>query len=216
MLTQIQGEPFVSDKQNTFLLVKPDGYQFKGPILEYLKDRGFQVSAHGDVLGGRDAILRHYNKDDRWCLTQGLRALGYPSDEDGPDNRRRALRYGRDVILEGQMVYYMSSGPMHYAVVSGEDVVARISALVGATEPCRAELGTIRNMWRTVPQLGQKGLLPSHDEPLELVHDSYTLARAQKRAVWNVVHASDSASEAVREAHIWLPTTIANGFFPLI
>ena len=201
--------------ENTLLLVKPDGHKFATSILEYIEARGLKVQARGEVRAGRDAVLRHLAKDDRWCLVQGLRALGYPSDEDGPDNRRRALQFGREMILERQLVYYMSFGMMHYAVLNGENAVAALSAVVGATEPCRAEVGTIRNMWRTVPQLGQGGVLPSHDVPLELVHDSYALARAQHRALWNVVHAPENVAEAKREAHIWLPTTVASGFFPL-
>lgn len=201
--------------ENTLLLVKPDGHRFTTSILAYVEERGLKVQAHGDVRPGRDAVLRHLAKDDGWCLIQGLRALGYPQDEDGPDNRRRAIQYGREMILERQLVYYMSHSMMHYAVLTAENAVTALSALVGATEPCRAELGTIRNMWRTVPQLGYKGILPSHDVPHELVHDSYQLAHAQQRALWNVVHAPVNAAEAKREAHIWLPVTVAGGFFPL-
>lgn len=174
--------------ENTLLLVKSDAHKFSASILAYVEERGLKVQAHGDVRPGRDAVLRHLAKDDSWCLTQGLRALGYPHDEDGPDNRRRALQFGCEMILERQLVYYMSYGMMHYAVLNGVNAVAALSALVGATEPCCAELGTIRNMWRTVPQLGQGGVLPSHEVPLELVHDSYRLARAQHRALWNAVH----------------------------
>lgn len=203
-------------KESTFLLIKPDGYQFAAQILDHLRGQKLVVQAHGDIHGGYPTILKHYSKDDAWCCTQGLRALGFQSDEADTDVRRKAIRYGREVILQTHITYYMSFGYMHYAVLYGEDAVARVSAMLGDTEPGRAEVGTIRNMWPTVPQLSRTNLSSPQDPQLEFVHDSYALAHAQKRALWNVAHVPASYGEAKREAHLWLSGALANGFFPLV
>ncbi|MBD3237299.1 MAG: nucleoside-diphosphate kinase [Candidatus Eisenbacteria bacterium] len=42
------------------------------------------------------------------------------------------------------LVAYIASGPVWAAVLSGEDAIARLRELVGATDPARAAPGTLR------------------------------------------------------------------------
>ena len=44
----------------------------------------------------------------------------------------------------GELVAYMTSAPVVAAVFSGNDAVARIRQVMGATDPSRADAGTIR------------------------------------------------------------------------
>jgi Nucleoside diphosphate kinase len=44
----------------------------------------------------------------------------------------------------GELTDYMCSGPIVAAVLEGEDAIARYRKLMGATDPARAEEGTIR------------------------------------------------------------------------
>ncbi len=44
----------------------------------------------------------------------------------------------------GSLTDYMSSGPVVVAVLSGDDAVVRFRKLMGATDPSKAEEGTIR------------------------------------------------------------------------
>lgn len=47
----------------------------------------------------------------------------------------------------GELVDYMSSGPIVAAVLSKNDAVAEFRKLIGATDPTKAEEGTIRKLF---------------------------------------------------------------------
>ena len=47
----------------------------------------------------------------------------------------------------GELVAYMSSGPIVAAILEKEDAVASFRKLIGATDPTKAELGTIRQLY---------------------------------------------------------------------
>ncbi|MFN6040258.1 MAG: nucleoside-diphosphate kinase [Bacteroidota bacterium] len=49
----------------------------------------------------------------------------------------------------GELVDYMSSGPIVAAVLTKENAVADFRKLIGATDPTKAEEGTIRKMFAT-------------------------------------------------------------------
>lgn len=49
----------------------------------------------------------------------------------------------------GDLVAYMTSGPIVAAVLEKENAVADFRKLIGATDPKQAEKGTIRNMFAT-------------------------------------------------------------------
>ena len=47
----------------------------------------------------------------------------------------------------GELVDYMSSGPIVAAVLQKDNAVAEYRTLIGATDPSKAEPGTIRNLF---------------------------------------------------------------------
>lgn len=47
----------------------------------------------------------------------------------------------------GELVDYMSSGPIVAAILEKDDAVASFRTLIGATDPAKAEPGTIRNLY---------------------------------------------------------------------
>ena len=47
----------------------------------------------------------------------------------------------------GELVDYMSSGPIVAAILEKENAVADFRKLIGATDPTKAEPGTIRNLY---------------------------------------------------------------------
>jgi nucleoside-diphosphate kinase len=49
----------------------------------------------------------------------------------------------------GELVDFMSSGPVVVQVLEGENAVARYRDLMGATDPAKAAPGTIRKMYAT-------------------------------------------------------------------
>jgi len=47
----------------------------------------------------------------------------------------------------GELVDYMSSGPLVAAILEKDNAVEDFRTLIGATDPAKAELGTIRNLF---------------------------------------------------------------------
>jgi nucleoside-diphosphate kinase len=50
----------------------------------------------------------------------------------------------RERSFFGELVDYMCSGPVFISVLEGEDAVAKNRTLMGATDPAKADAGTIR------------------------------------------------------------------------
>lgn len=77
---------------------------------------------------------------------------------------------------------FMSNGPVVAMIVEGEDAVALVRKMTGATDPTKAEKGTIR---------GDLGI------------DSLEKADREGRAIENLVHASGTKEEAKKEIKLW-------------
>ncbi len=56
----------------------------------------------------------------------------------------------------GELVSFMSSGPLVAAILEKEDAVAAFRKLIGATDPSKAEAGTIRKLFAT--SLGENAI----------------------------------------------------------
>lgn len=78
----------------------------------------------------------------------------------------------------GELVDFMSSGPVTAVVIEGQQCIAGFRSLAGATDPTKALPGTIRG------DLGRDWGQGSTE---------------------NVVHGSDSPESAAREMAIWFP-----------
>jgi len=79
-------------------------------------------------------------------------------------------------------VDFLKAGPVVAMVLEGEQAVALVRKLVGATEPMSSAPGTIRG---------------------DFSPDSYSLANAQDRPLRNLIHASGTVDEAKSEIAIW-------------
>ena len=77
---------------------------------------------------------------------------------------------------------FMSSGPVVAVILEGKDAVAHVRKITGATDPSKAEKGTIR---------GDVGT------------DSLDKADREGRAIENLVHASGTKEEADKEIMLW-------------
>jgi nucleoside-diphosphate kinase len=125
---------------------------------------------------------------DRLINETGSRFL--ISDTTGRVSEKRAREHYHDVaqrhgetILE-RLVRAMTSGPVTALILEGENVINRAREIIGPTEPASAPPGTIRGDYSM---------------------DSYEAAAADNRAIKNLVHASDSPENAVREIKLWFP-----------
>ncbi len=101
--------------QRTLSIVKPDGVE-KGLIGE---------------------VVRRFEKEGIRIVAMRMRRL----------SRREAEGFyavHRERPFFHSLTEFMSSGPIVVLVLEGEDVIARNRALMGATDPKKAEKGTIR------------------------------------------------------------------------
>jgi len=85
--------------------------------------------------------------------------------------------------IQTYLVKFLTESPVVAMVVEGENAIEEVRKMLGATEPKSAEPGTIRG-----------DLAPE---------ESYQLADSEKRAIKNLVHASDSVENANREISHW-------------
>ncbi|MFZ2719841.1 MAG: nucleoside-diphosphate kinase, partial [Minisyncoccia bacterium] len=124
-------------------------------------------------------LWEHYNKDDAWFLKKGTKILE-DKKASGQEIKKEAIEYGKDII--GQLVKFMTAGPVLMMVWEGNQAAAVIKKITGGTEPATSDIGTIRG---------------------DLTTDSYGIAAVDDRAVRNLIHCSESAEEGKREVALW-------------
>lgn len=137
------------DKEHTLVLIKPDGFK-RGLTGEVLR----RIEAKGYVLKGLKIKQ----------ATLDLLGEHYFEHSERP--------------FYGDLVTYMSDGPVVAVVVEGDRVIEGMRNLMGATNPTLAAPGTIRG---------------------DLGRDWGT------GNIENIVHGSDSPTSAEREIALWFP-----------
>ncbi len=168
-------------KERTFVIIKPDGIQrnLMGEIISRFERVGLKMTAMKMLVPKTEQCWTHYNKDEAWFQLKGERIVKGREEMNLPIEKE-AIEYGRDII--GQLVTFMTSGPVLAMVIEGNSAVGIVTKLVGGTEPLTSDIGTIRG---------------------DLTLDSYDLAGMDSRAVRNLIHCSDKPEEAEREIKIW-------------
>lgn len=150
-----------------------------GEIIKRIERTGLKIAGLKFVIPTADQCWTHYNKDEAWFQSKGEKIVKDREANNMPIEKE-AIEYGRDII--GQLVTFMTSGPVVAMVIEGNQSVAVVKKLVGGTEPTTSDVGTIRG---------------------DLTLDSYALAGIDSRAVRNLIHCSDAPEEAEREIKIW-------------
>lgn len=173
-------------EEKTFLMIKPDGVQkgLIGEIIKRIEQRDLKIVALEMFHATREEIDNHYPKDEEWIRRVGNKTLstyekyGYdPVKEMGTGDNLEIGKAVREWLLE-----YMLGAPMVRMVIQGVHAVDMVRKIVGPTLPVNADMGTIRG---------------------DFSADSPALANAEKRAVMNLVHASETAEEAAHEIEHW-------------
>lgn len=169
------------EEERTLVILKPDAIQrsLVGEILRRIENTGLKFVAFKFLVPGEEALVKHYNKDEKWFLEKGTRILNDRTAH-GLPIEKEAVEYGKDII--GAIVKFMTAGPVLAFVVQGNESVAVVKKIVGATEPKSSDVGTIRGDYTV---------------------DSYDHSSVQNRAVRNLVHCSESPEEAERELAVW-------------
>lgn len=173
-------------EEKTFVLIKPDGVRkgLVGEIVSRLEQRDLKIVALEMFHASRKEMDKHYPSDEKWLRRIGEKTMatyskyGYDVKRDfGTSDLTRIGKTVRSWLLD-----FMSSAPMVKMVVQGVHAVDMVRKIVGPTMPYLAEMGTIRG---------------------DFSADSAISANMEKRAVFNLVHASETPQEAKHEIEHW-------------
>lgn len=168
------------------VLIKPDGVKrgLVGEVMARIEKRGLKIISLSMASPTRKQIDEHYPKDAAWVKRLGEKSLATyakygwdPKKEMGTDDPMKIGKAVRGWILD-----FMTSGPVIKMVVEGIHAVDMVRKLVGNSIPALAEMGTIRGDFSV---------------------DSAALANKGKRAVHNLIHASETPEEAAHELEFW-------------
>lgn len=174
------------ETERTFLMVKPDGVErgLVGEIIKRVEQRGLKVIALKMIMPTEEKIDGHYPSDEAWIRRVGQKTIStfekYGKDVKAEMGTDDDLELGREV--RSWIMGTMTAGPVVPMVIQGLLAVDMVRKLVGPTIPAMAELGTIRGDY-------------SVDSPI--------LANTERRAILNLVHASETPEEAAHEIAYW-------------
>lgn len=170
----------------TYVMIKPDGVcrGLSGEIVRRIEQCGLKIVALEMFLPTQQQIDEHYPKDKAWVQRLGEKTLqtyqkfGYDLKEElGTTD---TMEIGK--MVRGWLIKYMTSAPLIRMVVKGVHAISMMRKLAGPTMPADAEMGTIRGDFSV---------------------DSAAAANRDKRAVRNILHASETSEEAKHEIKHW-------------
>lgn len=176
-------------------MVKPDGVKkgLIGEIIKRFEQRDLKIVALEMFQPTPEQIDNHYPKDPAWITRLGTKTLatyekyGYDAMEDF--GTADAEKIGPEV--RKWVIDYMTSAPLVKMVIQGVHAVDMVRKICGPTMPYQAEMGTLRG---------------------DFSNDSPALANAEKRAVANIIHASETPEEAAHEIGYWFGTGVLQSY----
>ncbi|OGL73910.1 hypothetical protein A3E39_03965 [Candidatus Uhrbacteria bacterium RIFCSPHIGHO2_12_FULL_60_25] len=172
----------MANLEQTLVLVKPDGVSrgLVGEIITRFERIGLKITAMKMILPKHGDVDRHYELTEEWMQGVYEKAKKKYADLGQKFPYSDHKSYGESI--KTGLVEFLKSGPIVAIVLEGEQSVALVRKLVGATEPMSAPPGTIRG---------------------DFSLDSYALSNAQNRPLRNLIHASGTVEEAKKEVAIW-------------
>jgi nucleoside-diphosphate kinase len=170
----------------TYVMIKPDGVRkgLIGEIIKRFEQRDLKIIALEMFQPTRAEMDKHYPKDEKWLTRLGGKTqstyekYGYDVKNDFGTND--LFKVGK--VVRGWLIDFMISAPMVKMVVQGVHAVDMVRKIVGPTMPYLAEMGTIRGDYSA---------------------DSAISANVDRRAVYNLIHASETPEEAKHEIQHW-------------
>lgn len=172
--------------ERTFLMLKPDAVKrgLMGEIVGRIERRGLKILALKMVQADRAKIDGFYPGDDAFVERLGKKTLAtyekYGLDPISELGTGDAMEIGSQV--RGWLLDFMTSGPVVLMVVQGVHAISMIRKLIGDTMPANAAPGTVRGDFST---------------------ESAASANRDRRAVFNLVHATETEAEAAHELRYW-------------
>lgn len=170
-------------KEQTLVLVKHDAVQrgLIGKILSRFEDAGLKIIAMNMAWADENLAKKHYPFEEEWARNV------YEKTKKAYEKEGKKFEYvdhkEHGLTIQKWLVDFLREGPVIALVLEGPHAVEIVRKMVGPTEPRQAAPGTIRGDFAVV--------------------ESYALADAKKRVLRNLIHASDSVTNAKREISVW-------------
>lgn len=167
-------------------MIKPDGVQrgLTGEIIRRVEQVGLKIVGLKLFRPQVKQVDDHYPKDRAWIHRLGEKTLttygkyGFDAVKElGTEDVKKIGPMVRRWLIE-----FMTSGPVVVMAIKGVHAVDMVRKLAGPTMPSDAPMGTIRGDFSV---------------------DSAAVANRDKRAVYNLVHASETQEEAKHEIAHW-------------
>lgn len=173
--------------ERTYCMIKPDGVKraLIGEVIHRFEKVGLKVVAMKMFVPTAEQVKAHYPmSDEAWVSRLGEKGLSSFDSLDvtagevlGTEDK---MEIGKGVV--DSLVDYMTSGPVVAMVVEGMQAIDMVRKLCGHTLPFKADVGTIRGDFSV---------------------DSPSVANAEKRSIHNIIHASETVTEAANEIKLW-------------
>lgn len=162
--------------QQTLIIIKPDGVAggFTQEIIKRYQAAGLKVIKRKDMMAPLNIVEKHYPMDPVYLRSIGEKTIAAGQKVTSAEDQ------GRKVV--SWLRKFITSGPVVVMLLEGEDAVAKARKVTGFTDPSTADAGTIRG------DLGTDNILDANKEG---------------RPVYNLIHASGSVDEAVKEIQLW-------------
>lgn len=173
-------------QERTLVLVKPDGVKrgLVGEVTHRIEKRGLKVVGLKMVQVGREHLESHFPKSEEWVERLGNKTLKtfteYQIDPVAAQGTADPKELGK--MVKESLFEYLQSGPVVAMVVEGIHAIDMVRKLAGNTLPVFAEMGTIRGDYSV---------------------DSPSVANVERRAIHNIMHASETQEEAGNEINLW-------------
>jgi nucleoside-diphosphate kinase len=173
-------------EEKTYVMIKPDGVQkgLIGEVIKRFEQRDLKIVALEMFQPTVEQIDNHYPKDAAWINRLGEKTLStyekYGYDAMADFGTTDTAKIGPEI--RKWLIDYMISAPLVKMVVQGTHAVDMVRKISGPTMPYLADMGTLRG---------------------DYSNDSPAVANAEKRAVANIMHASETPEEAAHEIEYW-------------
>ncbi len=165
-------------EEQTLVLIKPDAVLrgIVGEIIQRFEKVGMKIVAIKMLQAPREALEKHYFKDEKWLKEKGelyKKKLSLPAKTD-------PITLGKNLV-EG-LIEDMQFSPIIAIILEGHNAVHTIKRLTGPTNIDDALPGTIRG---------------------DYSHDTFQLANKSNRPNLTIIHATDDPKESQKEIDFW-------------
>jgi len=104
-------------------------------------------------------------------IKEGFRVVALKMTKLSDEKAGEFYAIHRERPFYGELVEFMSSGPIIAAILEKENAVAAFRTLIGATDPAKADAGTIRKLFAT--SLGENAVHGSDSDENAAIEGSF-------------------------------------------